>query len=1687
MARRHRQRRGIVLLIILTLLTLLIVVGLTFALLSGQFRRGADASARKDRYGDPPSAVLERALYQLVRDTNDATSSIRSHSLLRDMYGESVRGRQTSAMVDSGGGQFLEFSAELALDANGDGSVTHEEVGQGLRTNGFFNGCVLTFLTGPLRNVSTRVVGYQMDVSVLPPVAQFRILRPACDNLSLTVPSSEFNNLFLVNGRAFVGTGAGYVGDVTNPDYGTLTRAITIGSATCPHALLPHRFNESPIVTSSNYLEGGLNEGYDAADYQNMALAALVPDPTTGQLQVLPSFHQVPLINYWANHSAGVWDPANPAYSNPAVLGYRDFRRRVVFRPMPWDHPNFDGGNPAFAAAGWDPGPDGTLGTSDDVLTNDTALTAALINGPWDVDCDGDGVRDAVWVDLGFPLQTDPSGRRYKPLFAILCTDLDGKLNLNAHGNLSHVAPLAPALPVTLPSASGPIPSEGNLPRGQGYGPPEITLAPLFSSAAEYRALLQGNAANGLPGRYGLNMLPGDDGIQILAQVKLFEYPPALLATSPANYFLPNTPLSAFSSPFDLRGEFALGLDYRGQLLYERSTEPNLVINSAYEADLSGKATSGFSLAPVPDLPFSAAEFERLLRSYDVDVASLPDRLWHLVDVFRNDPGARRAVTFASYDPPSPGILAWPELRDELRDIGMDRLRHIVDLVRARMIDARSLQSQLDQPAVIARLNKDLASLLSPDMVMGLRFDVNRPFGNGQDDPSPVTGELNQVVDDHGVGANDFRGEDATDERFWGGIPFDHDNDGIVGNDGDAFRARHLYAKRLYVLMMAIKPPDLQIDFDGDPSNDCPDETAYGIAQWAVNVVDFRDADSIMTPFEFDINPFNQGIETDYGWEVDGILGTGDDSHPERGLVWGCERPELLITEAFALHDRRTEDLAVGDKTTDGDVDFDQRLAPRGSFFLELYNPWAGDERLPGEFYYDSVNGGWASGVMLNQVTQGPTNRFPVWRVLIAKGENKHLDPDHWDAAQRMPTGAVERTVYFTPFPGPAVGTALTYYTDLPVAPILPGRYAVVGSAGQTVDESGRPLDLDGDGVRDFITTIGRRVDALEDGMGGLNYAGTRRIVLEPSLNVGEHQAQVLGNLAPIVEPVPPDIQPAVGVVINLPSSLNVSEPLVGYPATGPNLEVWDPAGADYEGAYSPPLTSPLDVDSDLLEDKTTDDYCFVHLQRLANPLLPYDAVLNPYLTIDSMSCDLTAFNGVTSDIDPNAGSQELRMTTRERGRSLDVATMPRALWKHEPGAMEPGGMAVPASVAETIPIHFQDQVLGHTLGYLNRAYGEGYTAATAPVPDSFPGPLLNRPSTFYIGAPVVNPASPDPLYQHPFPWLTWLNRPFVSEYELMLVPKSRSSRLAYDYSLMPPSGPVYEPDSPGYFGHLLNFFQTSDETSDNEDFYRLFELVRVPSRFVNTDLYLNPNQFAGTSTAGTGLFHPPFNRISQYRDPGRINLNTIYYRGVWNGVLAGHDGGSGWDWEDLVRSRRGYDAAAGDVFELNAAYPSFFTNPFRPAGAGRLVPPTTSAARLDRPDIETTLLRSRAIGNEDPEIPLWRNSSDQVYNNTDRNPYFRYQGIDRLGNLVTTRSNVYAVWITMGYFEAEPSPTPVTPEELRAHPDGYRLGKELGSDTGNIKRHRAFYLIDRSIPVAFEPGENHNVDRAIVLRRFIE
>ena len=125
------------------------------------------------------------------------------------------------------------------------------------------------------------------------------------------------------------------------------------------------------------------------------------------------------------------------------------------------------------------------------------------------------------------------------------------------------------------------------------------------------------------------------------------------------------------------------------------------------------------------------------------------------------------------------------------------------------------------------------------------------------------------------------------------------------------------------------------------------------------------------------------------------------------------------------------------------------------------------------------------------------------------------------------------------------------------------------------------------------------------------------------------------------------------------------------------------------------------------------------------------------------------------------------------------------------------------------------------------------------------------------------------------------------------------------------------------------------------------------------------------------------------------------------------------------------------------------------------------------------------------------------------------YEPMSRLDNLVTNRSGVYAIWITVGYFEVEKAPDwndpdtnvrarvrghfggtatdtdPATIAALdiynRAYPDGYMLGKELGSETGDVRRPRGFYIIDRTEAVGFKPGEDLNVEKTIRLRRRIE
>ncbi len=87
-------------------------------------------------------------------------------------------------------------------------------------------------------------------------------------------PLPQNGDTFVLNGKPFVGTGFGY-----DP-------AAVPGPRGCPpksipklEALMPNRTGRQSRRLCSTVLAGGANESYDAADYQNMILAAVAYDP----------------------------------------------------------------------------------------------------------------------------------------------------------------------------------------------------------------------------------------------------------------------------------------------------------------------------------------------------------------------------------------------------------------------------------------------------------------------------------------------------------------------------------------------------------------------------------------------------------------------------------------------------------------------------------------------------------------------------------------------------------------------------------------------------------------------------------------------------------------------------------------------------------------------------------------------------------------------------------------------------------------------------------------------------------------------------------------------------------------------------------------------------------------------------------------------------------------------------------------------------------------------------------------------------------------------------------------------------------------------------------------------------------------------------------------------------------------
>ena len=372
---------------------------------------------------------------------------------------------------------------------------------------------------------------------------------------------------------------------------------------------------------------------------------------------VIPSLHRPALANYWFNQlatqasfnptfwqgltltTAQKWEallrPYGPDYKwgsgdetwyNPtdpqAVVtqvaqNIVNFKRRIMLRPLMEDNPDFNGSNPTSRTS---------IG-SGSFWERNANLVANPQGYRWDVDNDGDGVADSVWVDLGLPVRAAKDGKLYKPLFAILCVDMDGRLNLNAHGNLAQANP-SPASTYTYSGTatanSGLLFTDGsgggsagaiNLAWGQGYGPADINLFSLLGSGASsnYSKLLIGNGT--YEGRYGSRGLPGIDNIDPLTTNKWFEY-----GGNYADFTLANN-AGSYGSPPDLQGAGAVGLDPMGRPIYANfgvSSSDILyygglgttLANIPYAMNLGSNTSKGLPAAL--NNPFSVNELERI-------------------------------------------------------------------------------------------------------------------------------------------------------------------------------------------------------------------------------------------------------------------------------------------------------------------------------------------------------------------------------------------------------------------------------------------------------------------------------------------------------------------------------------------------------------------------------------------------------------------------------------------------------------------------------------------------------------------------------------------------------------------------------------------------------------------------------------------------------------------------------------------------------------------------------------------------------------------------------------------------------------------------------------------------------------------------------------------------------------------
>ena len=1532
-------RRGVILLVILSLLTLFMMLGGTYLVMAARARATAKAFATATNGSQSQinaglsASLVDEAFLSVVRgspSTGAVVTTTASNSLLGDKYGTTTT--LSGSLVGSATGSLI-----VSFTSSVSGTLPAEQL----------NGLVLTFQTPTLTTASVRILRAE-------PIA-----------------SSSNVKLYIPDGPTL--SGVNLTSSAINSSLSGLTG---------PHFIINGR--EFTSGTS------GPNESYDGYDYNNDFLA----------------------------------DPFSPS------------------------------SRPSFSLTG------------STQLTGTTTWVSIGTSGTnLKIDNDGDGVPDSAWIDVGLPPFTDAAGTVVYPRAAILVTDLDGRLNVNAHGSRVTVdygslysgtfATGTNALTtVTTSTSSFASKPFSTYPDGFGFGPSETAIdqTTLFSgspgtvtAASSWRTLTEGitvsnTAANdpnsnrpppnlgSVEGRYGdtptgTTGLPGkpnvNDPINSSAQ--------AWIATEGSAYF---TSPGRYGSPPDVRGRMKVFVDDYGQPVYYKpywsgtvsSITQDEVVDDPYEINLlrlspqpgwpvNANARNGntFSYANVTDNLFSAADLEAVLRIYDPDSRTLPQRLVALTGTQAT--GNRLLLSTDNWD----SSAMTGTLRTNISTL---------------------ISSATATVPLTGTSGTSAYEMFAPETLMGHKLDLNRPF---------------------------------------------HNTDVTEPYDATGIAERQKFAKNLYSLLYVIAGSGTALSGTSTAQRDTSAKT---LAQWAVNIVDFRDKDSIVTGFEYDKNLIN-------GWNVDGSLTTTSTStEPDRAVVWGVERPEMFVTETVCWHDRQTDDDVIGSgktqtnyqvvtsSTKTRDANFDQKRRPQGAFFFELYSPWDSQlaeydgsgklqavrrtiqggtssllraEPMPVELASGAVATGTtaSTGNALGRFDSGATlslsgtvsDGSPVWRVVTIKSGTSL--PQVTDPATSL-SGSLWRSFYFTNPPASLVRTstngdiasgsnavafwpAMSATSTISIAPQIPKVFGT-GSSVSGLTGTAAAAIVSFDTIFLSATTAG-------------NATTTRAATLtEPLITLGTNASY---------DPY---------AVLHAQSATGAAS----FPLATVNDSPLD--NLTYAASGITTTLTGTDGKKTLFQNGRHSNYFLLHLQRLANPTKPWDKDSNPYVTIDTQPIDLMVYNTGSTAVFPSVSPNYDEPTTDgsgsgftytfdsllqrnyddgestsasgtsitlslERGNTQVTGTTNRDIWSALINASGTSDatklLSIQSSTRTAAAIDWSGK-------------GDGVLTVSGTLPSKAKHSLGSLAPRFSSG--TANPTLPS----KPFPWMFWANRPFTSAAELAFVPNASSFDLLRVHATA--SGTGSEKLSTGWFGHLPRLFErtvldtgttalatpwdvisgrvATTGSSNGGSSPSLWDAVHVPSPFAGSYATLSLGTGTAATTSGSaalaplGLDNRPYGQLPTFREAGRVNVNTITGSTTWLAVL----------------------------------------------GTGTQIPTSSGSFTIFNTPAKSFMdVLQKAVSTSGTTFV---DSFTEANRSTDNNAYFRYQTVNRVANNVTIRSNVFAVWVTVGFFDSS--------------------GNEYGYDTGAIQRCRGFYIYDRSIPVGFSPGKDYNVRDGIMLRRII-